>query len=539
MAPRVVTAEQAASLVADGDTLLIGGSGAGHSVPDTIIAAIGRRFLAEGAPRNLTTVHPVGLGDRANRGIGHLAHKGLLKRVVCGTLVDSPPVERMAAANEIEAYTLPQGCLSQLTREMASGRPGLVTHVGLNTFVDPRHGGGKQSQRATEDLVCLIQLGNKDYLFFKPFHIDVALVRGTTADEDGNITMEHEAVFGEMISMAQAARRGGGIVIAQVKRMAKRGTLPAKQVKIPGMLVDLIVVDPGQTQTFFTVHDPAYAGELKVPLTDIAALPFSPRKVVARRAALELFSGAICNLGSGISTGIASLAAEENAVEDVVLTNEQGLIGGAPATGNEPGAGRNYQAMVDQPYQFDFYDGGGLDLAFLSFAEVDEACNVNVSRFGDKIVGPGGFINISQNAKTMIFSGTFTAGGLDIGWRDGSTKIVREGAEKKFVTKVQQVTYSGALAAQNGQRALYVTERAVFQRNESGKLELIEVAPGIDLERDIFAQMQFRPAVSPALREMDARIFRPEAIGLAAIIAANRRPIRSARLNAFLTGAAS
>ncbi len=539
MAPRVVTAAQAASLVATGDTLLIGGSGAGHSVPDTIIAAIGKRFLAEGAPRDLTTVHPVGLGDRANRGIGHLAHPGLLKRVVCGTLVDSPPVERMAAANEIEAYTLPQGCLSQLTREMAAGRPGLTTHVGLNTFVDPRFGGGKQSARATEDLIDLVQVGNKDFLFFKPFHVDVALVRGTTADEDGNVTMEHEAVFGEMISMAQAARRAGGIVIVQVKRMAKRGTLPAKQVKIPGMLVDLIVVDPAQTQTFFTVHDPAYAGELKVPLTDIAVLPFSPRKVVARRAALELFSGAICNLGSGISTGIASLAAEENAIDDVVLTNEQGLIGGAPATGNEPGAGRNYQAMVDQPYQFDFYDGGGLDLAFLSFAEVDEDCNVNVSRFGDKIVGPGGFINISQNAKNMIFSGTFTAGGLDIGWQDGRTKITREGNEKKFVRNVQQVTYSGALAAQNGQRALYVTERAVFQRNAAGKLELIEIAPGIDLERDIIAQMQFRPAVSPSLREMDARIFRPEAIGLAAIIAANQRPIRSARLNAFLTGAAS
>jgi propionate CoA-transferase len=537
MAPRLVTADEAASLVADGDTILIGGSGAGHSVPDTIIGAIGKRFLAEGAPRNLTTVHPVGLGDRANRGIGHLAHKGLLKRVVCGTLVDSPPVERMAAADEVEAYTLPQGCLSQLTREMAAGRPGLVTHVGLHTFVDPRLGGGKQSKCATEDLVELTRIGGKDYLFFKPFHIDIALVRGTTADEDGNITMEHEAVFGEMISMAQAARRAGGIVIAQVKRTARRGTLPAKQVKIPGMLVDLIVVDPAQTQTFFTVHDPAYAGELKVPLTNITPLPFSVRKIVARRAALELFSGAICNLGSGISTGIASLAAEEQAIDDVVLTNEQGLIGGAPATGNEPGAGRNYQAMVDQPYQFDFYDGGGLDLAFLSFAEVDEACNVNVSRFGDKIVGPGGFINISQNAKTMIFSGTFTAGGLDISWPNGTTKIAREGNEKKFVSTVEQVTYSGALAAQNGQRALYVTERAVFTRNDAGKLELIEVAPGIELERDIFAHMKFRPAVSSSLREMDARIFRPEPMGLAAIIAANRRPIRSPRLSKFLAGA--
>src|ERR1700722_593139 len=539
MAVTVISARQAAKLVESGDTLLIGGSGAGHSVPDTLIAAIGARYTAEGAPGNLTTVHPVGLGDRANRGIGHLAHPGQLKRVVCGTLVDSPPVERLAVQNRIEAYTLPQGCLSQLMREMAAGRPGLITHVGLRTFVDPRYGGGRQSALATEDLVELLNIAGRECLFFKPFHVDVALLRGTTADDDGNVTMEHEAVFGEMISMAQAARRAGGIVIVQVKRMALRGTLPPKQVKIPGMLVDLIVVDPDQTQTFFTAHDPAYAGEIKVPLGNIAALPFSVRKIVARRGALELYSGAICNLGSGISTGIAALAAEENAVDDVVLTNEQGLIGGMPASGNEPGAGRNYQAMVDQPYQFDFYDGGGLDLAFLSFAEVDEACNVNVSRFGDRIVGPGGFINISQNAKTMIFSGTFTAGGLDIGWGDGRSRIVREGAEKKFVGKGQQVTYSGALAAQNGQRAFYITERAVFRRNEAGRLELIEIAPGIDLERDIFAQKQFRPDVSPALKEMDSRIFRPEAMGLAAIIAAKERPIRSQRLNRFLTKAVS
>jgi propionate CoA-transferase len=539
MAPRVVTADEAARLVVSGDTLLIGGSGAGHSVPDALIAAIARRFLSEGEPRDLTTVHPVGLGDRANRGIGHLAHPGLLKRVVCGTLVDSPPVERMAAANAIEAYTLPQGCLSQLTREMAAGRPGLTTHVGLHTFVDPRHGGGRQSKSATENLVELTTVSGREYLFFKSFHVDIALVRGTSADEDGNITMEHEAVFGEMISMAQAARRAGGIVIAQVKRVALRGTLPPKQVKIPGMLVDLVVVERAQTQTFFTEHDPAYAGEIKVPLGHIVALPFSVRKVVARRAALELFRGAICNLGSGISTGIASLAAEENAIDQVVLTNEQGLIGGVPATGNEPGAGRNYQAMVDQPYQFDFYDGGGLDLAFLSFAEVDQVGNVNVSRFGDKIVGPGGFINISQNARTMIFSGTFTAAGLDIGWVDGQTRIAREGTGQKFVRKVQQVTYSGPLAAQNGQRTFYVTERAVFRRNEAGRLELIEIAPGVDLDRDILAQMQFRPDVSPALKTMDHRIFRPEVMGLADIIAAKEQPVRSQRLDRFLRRAVS
>jgi propionate CoA-transferase len=536
MTVKFIGADDAARLVESGDTLLIGGSGAGHSVPDTLIAAIAKRFLAQGLPRDLTTLHPVGLGDRGTRGIGHLAHPGLLKRVVCGTLVDSPPVERMAAANQIEAYTLPQGCLSQLTREMAAGRPGLVTHVGLKTFVDPRHGGGRQSARSTEDLVELVHVAGRECLLFKPFHANVALLRGTTADEDGNVTMEHEAVFGEMISMAQAVRRAGGVVIVQVKRAALRGTLPPKQVKIPGMLVDFVVVDPGQTQTFFTVHDGAYAGEVRIPLSQIGALEFSPRKVIARRASLELFPGAICNLGSGVSTGIASIAAEEGALDAVVLTNEQGLIGGAPATGNEPGAARNYQAMIDQPYQFDFYDGGGLELAFLSFAEVDEDCNVNVSRFGDKIIGPGGFINISQNAQTIIFSGTLTAGGLDIGWVDGQTRIAREGREKKFVNKVQQVTYSGPLANENGQRAFYVTERAVFRRNEQGRLELIEIAPGVDLERDVLAQMQFKPAIAPDLKRMDPRIFLPQPMGLAGIVAGNPRPNRSARIARFLSG---
>jgi propionate CoA-transferase len=530
---RVVTSEEAASVVQTGDTLLIGGSGSGHAVPDTLIAAIGRRFKAEGEPRQLTTVHPVGLGDRGERGIAHLANPDLLKRVVCGTLVDSPPVERLAAENLIEAYTLPQGALSQLTREMAAGRPGLVTHVGLHSFVDPRHGGGKQSARATEDLVEVVILAGRECLFYKPFHVDVALLRGTTADEDGNVTMEQEAIFGEMLSMAQATRRAGGIVIVQVKRLANRGTLPAKQVKIPGMLVDLIVVDPAQTQTFFSDYNPAYAGELKIPLSQITALPFSARKVIARRAAMELFPGAICNLGSGISTGIASIAAEEGALDAVVLTNEQGLIGGAPATGNEVGASRNYQAIVDQPYQFDFYDGGGLELAFLSFAEVDRECNVNVSRFGDRIIGPGGFINISQNAQTMVFSGTFTSGGLDISWTDGRAHIAREGREKKFVKEVQQLSYSGPFANERGQTTLYITERAVFRRNAASRLELIEIGPGIDLDRDVLAQMEFRPDVSPKLITMDERIFRPEPMGLADILERNRRPVRSARIARF------
>ena len=530
---RIVTADQAARVVESNDTLVIGGSGGGHAVPEALIAAIERRFLAEGRPRDITSLHPVGLGDRGARGVSRFAHEGLLKRIVCGTLVDSPKVEALALADRVEAYTLPQGVISQLMREMAAGRPGLVTHVGLHTFVDPRHGGGRQSATATDSLVELLAIGGREWLHYKPFRIDVALLRGTTADEDGNVTMEHEAIFGEMLSMAQAARAQGGVVIVQVKRLAQRGTLAPKQVKIPGMMVDLIVVDPDQTQTYHSVHNPAYAGELKVPLSQIAPLPFDPRKVIARRAAMELVPDAICNLGSGISTGIATVAAEEGVLDRIVLTNEQGLIGGAPASGNEVGASRNYAAMVDQPYQFDFYDGGGLDIAFLSFAEVDAEGNVNVSRFGNRIIGPGGFINISQGAKKMVFSGTFTAGGLQLAWPDGRMQVVQEGRDIKFVDTVMQRSYSGPYARERGQDVLYVTERAVFRGTPAG-LTLTEIAPGADLERDVLAHMGFRPAIAADLKPMDARLFAAAPMGLSTDLGARAPARRSARLQRLL-----
>ena len=517
---KILSAADAAALVEDGDTILIGGSGGGHAVPERIIQAIEERFLSEGRPRNITSIHPVGLGDRATKGASRFAHPGLLKRIVCGTLVDSPPVAGMAARNEIEAYTLPQGAISQLIREIAAGRPGLITHTGLHTFVDPRQAGGRQSAKATEDLIEVINLAGREWLFYKPFHIDVALLRGTTADEDGNITMEHEAVFGEMLSMAQAARRCGGLVIAQVKRLAKRETLPGKQVKIPGMFVDVVVVDPDQWQTYQMKHDPAYAGELRVPLADMPKLAYDERKIVARRAALELFPGAICNIGSGISTGLPLVAAEENVLDRIVLTNEQGLIGGAPAA--DAGAGRNYAAMIDQPYQFDFYDGGGIDLAFLSAAEIDADGNVNVSRFAGKIVGIGGFVNISQNSKNVIFSGTFTAGGLKVAVDGGKLRIVQEGKHRKFVKAVEQICFNGPRGAAHGQQVIYVTERAVF-RLDGGGPELIEIAPGLNLEANVLAHMDFRPKISPAIKAMDARIFQSGPMGLGADLAGEPR----------------
>ncbi|WP_376096930.1 acyl CoA:acetate/3-ketoacid CoA transferase [Roseomonas sp. CCTCC AB2023176] len=487
---RVISASEAAGLLRDGDTLLIGGSGGGHAVPDLLLRAVGERFEASGAPRGITAVHPVGLGDGKTRGAGHLARMGLLKRVVSGTFVNSPGIARLALDEEIEAYTLPQGAMSQLMREMAAGRPGLLTKTGLHTFVDPRLEGGRQSRRATENLVEVVSFRGEEMLFYKPFPVDVAFVRGSAADEDGNVTMEHEAVTLEMTSIAQAARRCGGIVVAQVKRIVPRGSVHPKMVKVPGILVDAVVVDPDQWQTFETQDSPAYSGHVRVALEDVPRLPAGPRRVVARRGAMELFEGAICNLGSGISTGIANVAAEEGVLRRICLTNEQGNIGGAPASGNEAGAAFSPDAQIDQPYQFDFYDGGGLDLAFLSFAEFDAEGNVNVSRFGGRIVGPGGFINISQGASTCIFGGTLTAG-----------------AAPKAVQRVEQVTFSGRYARERGQTVLYVTERAVFRLGAEGP-EVVEVAPGADLDADVIGVMGFRPRVSPALRRMDERLFR-------------------------------
>jgi propionate CoA-transferase len=315
-------------------------------------------------------------------------------------------------------------------------------------------------------------------------------------------------------------------VIVQVKRLAKRGTLPPKNVKIPGIFVDHIVVDPNQRQTYATDYNPAYAGELRVPLEHLKKLPFSERKIVARRAAMEILPGAVCNLGAGISTGISAVASEEGILDNIILTNEQGFIGGAPLTGPDSGGAQNYDAVIDAPYQFDFYDGGGLDIAFLSFAEVDPAGNVNVSRFGDKIVGVGGFINISQNARKVVFSGTFTAGGLEVVFEGGKLRIVREGRHRKFIRSIEQVCYSAEFAVREGRTALFVTERAVFQASSEG-LQLIEIAPGIDIERDILAHMDFRPTIAGNVRTMDERLFLPQLMGIAADISNRERVKRS------------
>ncbi len=510
---KLMSREKAAELIKDGATLLITGSGGGVMDADFVYEGIKERFLKTGKPRDLILVHVTGIGVKEGRGVNHFAHKGLVKRVIGGHWGWSPEMTKLALANEIEAYNLPQGVLSQLSREIAAGRKGLITTVGLYTFVDPRLDGGKLNERAQEDLVELIKIGGEEMLFYKAFPVDVAIIRGTTADEDGNISVEQEAVNLDVTSAAQAAYNSGGIVIAQVKRLAKRGTLSPRMVKVPGFMVTAVVVNPHQWQTCEGEYNPSFSGEIKIPMDHIDPLPFNVRKIVARRAAMELKKGNVVNLGFGIPDGVANIAAEEGLSDNIVLTVEQGIIGGVPAKGDIFGAGWNPDMIIDAPYQFDFYHGGGLDISFLGMAQVDQKGNVNVSKFGKNIAGCGGFIDISQNVKNLVFCATFTAGGLKVSIGDGQLKIEQEGRIKKFLNKVEHVTFSGEYALQKGQRVLYVTERAVFQLTQQG-LELIEIAPGIDLEKDVLAQMEFRPKISDALRQMDRRIFKPEKMGL-------------------------
>ncbi len=509
-----IDARAAAGLVRDGDSVLFGGSGGGHAVPEAIIGALAERFGATGAPRGLTLVSIVSLGDWESTGFNLLAQRGLAKRVISAGFNNCPKIAELALADEIEAYTLPQGVLSQLCRDMAAGRPGLLTTTGLHTFIDPRQGGGKQSRRTTEDLVELLTVGGEEYLLYRSFPVDVAVIRGTTADERGNITMEKEAFFGENFSIAAAAHLHGGITIAQVERVAAAGTLNGKLVKVPGAVVDYVVIVPDQPQTYRTPYSPAYAGELRQPDRAMARLPFDIRKVIARRAAMELFPGAVVNLGFGVSNGISGVAAEEGFYRELTLTVEQGIIGGVPAGGKDAGAGVNYDMMADQPYQFDFYDGGGLNVAYLSFAEVDALGNVNVSRYGRSINGPGGFINISQGARKVVFSGTLTTGGLDIAPDgEGGLALRQDGRTAKWVPQVQQLTFNGRYAHERGQEVMYVTDRAVFRLADDG-IVLIEIAPGIDLRRDVLDRIGFPVRVADELRPMDRRLFRPEPMNL-------------------------
>jgi propionate CoA-transferase len=493
---KVVEVDEAVRLVPDGATVIIGGSGAGHAVPQRFIEALAEVYRSEGHPRDLTTVRVVGIGDFADRGFSQLALPGLMRRTIGSNIGNEPRLAELVEKGEVEGYSFPQGVLSQLCREIAAGRPGLVTGVGLHTYVDPRQTGGKQGA-AREDLVEVVELGGREWLFFRAFPIDVAVIRGSTIDEDGNLTLDDEAIEGEMLAMAMAARNSGGTVIAQAKQLVPAQSLVPRRVDVPGALIDYGYVDPDQTQTYQTEYSPYYAGAERMPQEAGEPEPLDARKIIARRSLLEFAPGNVCNLGFGISQEIGSIAREEGVEDLLVLTVEQGVFGGVPAGGMDGGAGFNYQALIDQPSMFDFYDGGGIDVASLSFAEVDAEGSVNVHAFGDRLRGPGGFPNISVGAKKACFVGTLAT-------REGSPK---------FVQRVREITFSGPMAAGRAQEVLYITERAVFALLD-GTVTLIEVADGVDPEADVIAHMGFRPEVAPTLGTIDPVVFTPGTMGL-------------------------
>ncbi|MDO9283788.1 MAG: malonate decarboxylase subunit alpha [Aquabacterium sp.] len=503
---KVVTAAEAVALLADDDMLATGGF-VGIGFAENLAVALESRFLASGTPRHLGLVYAAGQGDGAHRGLNHLGHAGLVGRVIGGHWGLVPALQKLAVAGDIEAWNLPQGVISHLFRDIAAGKPGHLSKVGLGTFVDPRHGGGAINERSTTERVRLMPIDGEDYLFYKAFAIDVAFIRGTTADTDGNVTMEREALTLEALAIAMAARNSGGIIIVQVERLAEAHSLNPRQVKIPGVLVDCVVVAEKpeyHPQTFAEPYSAAFAGEVRVPASEVQPMAPGARKTIARRAALELRPNQVVNLGIGMPEGVAAVAAEERVIDLITLTAEPGVIGGIPAGGLNFGAAVNTQAIIDQPYQFDFYDGGGLDIAFLGLAQADAEGNVNVSKFGKRLAGAGGFINISQNARTVVFVGSFAA----------DDKTGGKG-HRKFVKEVEHRTFSGREALRRGQRVLYVTERCVFGLHALG-LALLEVAPGIDLQRDILDAMAFAPVIEAPLPLMDAAIFRDEAMGLRA-----------------------
>jgi len=511
---RVMTAAEAAELVRDGQTVVTGGF-VGSSCPEALSKALEQRFLETGKPKGLTLFYAAAQGNRDGSGADHFAHRGMVKRVIGGHWNMVPDLGTMVINNEIEGYNLPQGTISQMFRDIAGKRPGTITHVGLQTFVDPRISGGKLNEITTEDLVEVIEIAGQERLLYKNIPVDMAFIRGSYADELGNVSVEREIGSLDATAIAQACHNCGGKVIVQVERIVSAGTLDPRLVKIPRIYVDgVVVAEPvDHEQCFGHAFDPSLTGELRKPLSDIAEEPLSAKKIIARRAALELREDAVVNLGIGAPEYIAKVANEEGIGDSMVLTVEAGPIGGVPMGGSQFGASVNPEAIMDQAIQFDFYDGGGVDLAFLGLAEADESGNINVSKFGPRIAGAGGFINITQNAKKVFFCGTFTAGGLKETIEDGRLTVVQEGRQKKFVKAVEQITFSGSYAVKTGQPVLYITERAVFELRADG-VYLTEIAPGIDLENDILAHMDFVPKMEGAPALMADRIFREDPMGL-------------------------
>ena len=516
---KIISSAEVGALVPDNATVFLGGL-AVTGLAEEVLKALSASYQSTGHPRQLTTYACGAIGNGKDAGMVHFAHPGMLKRTVAGHYGQTgEQLMRMVMDGTVEAYNFPQGSLSHLVRHVASRSPGLLTKVGLGTFVDPRLEGGKLNQNTREDLVQLVAFNGEEWLFYPTPKIDVAIIRGTLADENGNITLDKESMLLEQINIAHAARACGGIVIVQVERIVQAGSLHPKAVKIPGVSVDYVMVAQPENhmQTISTLFNPALSGDIRVPTDAIPQIPLDERKVIARRSALELTPGAVTNLGIGIPAGVPAVAAEEGVAGALVLSVESGITGGIPAQGGDFGTAYNAEAIIEQSLQFDFYDGGGLDASFLGLAQVDQQGNVNVSKFSGRPVGCGGFINITRATRKLVFCGTFTAGGLSLQVGDGQLKIEREGKVKKFVSRVEQITFSGHDAALREQEVLFVTERAVFQLTVDG-LELVEIAPGMDLQNDILSQMEFTP-IMRNIRPMDAGLFQQKWGGLAAAIA--------------------
>lgn len=510
--PPILSAREAIDYIEDNDTVAICGAGGGIVDPYALINALHDRYQETQSPKNLTFWHSTGLGDRGNRGMSPLALDGLVKRVIGGHWGQSPRLAEMASENKIEAYNFPQGVMAQLVRCAASGQPGLLSHVGLGTFIDPRIDGGKLNSVTKEDLIQVMNIDGKDWLYYPVVPLDVCLIRATTCDREGYASLEDEITYVDVLQLAQAVHNNGGTVILQVKRVVKAGTLHPKTVKIPGFLIDAIVVEEKQEQ-LYNGSDRFFSGDYIADDSDVNILPLDQRKVVARRALMEVKPGYVGNVGVGIADGIGAVAREEGVGDAFTLTVETGPVGGATAQGIFFGATVNARAIMDMPTQFDFYDGGGLDVAFLSFAQLDKHGDVNVHAFNGKIMGTGGFVNIVAGSKKVVLCGTLRAGKLQTMVHDGKIEIVQEGKFEKMIDTVDSVTFSAAQATKQGQEVIYITERAVFKLIDE-KVVLTEIAPGMDLKKDILDQMGFVPEISKDLKEMDARIFKEEKMNI-------------------------
>lgn len=516
---RIVPLDEALDQIRDGATVATNGFTL-MGVAEAVVAGIEGRFLETGHPCDLVVVHAAGQSNRVV-GFEHFANEGLVRRIVGSHWGLMPKMGEFLHSEKAEAVCLPQGQISHLFRAIAGGRPGTLTHIGLGTFVDPRQLGGKVNERARReapDYVELLELHGKPTMLYRSFPVDVGIIRATTSDEDGNCSLDEEAAILDALAIAQAAHNSGGVVICQVKRVVQRGSLHPRAVGVPAAVVDYVVVAPDPDSTHRMTHsfafDGAFTGDWRAAHASFPPLELGQRKVIGRRAVRELRRADIVNIGTGIpGDTIGPVLQEEGCLGDVTLTVESGIYGGVPAGGVDFGVAVNPTAIIPHPAQFDFYDGGGLDVTFMGGGQVDADGNVNVSTLGSRTVGAGGFIDITQTAKRVVFCLTFTSGGLETSVGEGQLRVVREGRHEKFVERVDQITFSGQEAWRLGQEVLYVTERAVFRLSESG-LELVEVAPGLDVQRDVLDRIPSRCSVTEPLPEMPAEIFAEAPMGM-------------------------